>query len=408
MTGCSHNFRRDATINGSIRFESFIHRVFFGQTADREIEMGRLLCLLAAWAFAGCLVAQAIPPPEQEPKAKCKVGDRLTVITRTNVMREGKVVGSIRESRAVTVQDVEKDRVWVCREVPGWINTRDVRTPDEAMKIFDKAIKKNPRDSMALVNRGNVWMVRYEHEKSLHDYDAAIRLDSENAEAFGGRGAALLWRLEHDKALAAFNRAIQLDPKTGWYLVGRGKAWRAKKDYDRAIADLTAAIKLHPEACLIYCVRGLYRAKTADREGFRADFQAAEKVNPKSLSFLPLRGLAYRILWQFDKAVADWKTAVRRNPQDHATFFSLANLRLYCPNRDYRDPPQAIKYARTACELSKWKTSWAISGLADAYAANGDYTQAAKWQQKAIELAPPKKKEKLKNRLKQYRRIIGE
>ena len=57
------------------------------------------------------------------------------------------------------------------------------------------------------------------------------------------------------------------------------------------------------------------------------------------------------------------------------------------PNADIRDGQRALKHATQARELSKWKGPYALTTLATAYAETGDFANAVKWQNIAIQLA---------------------
>src|ERR1051325_7543548 len=73
------------------------------------------------------------------------------------------------------------------------------------------------------------------------------------------------------------------------------------------------------------------------------------------------------------------------------------------PDDSTRDGRKAKEYALEACELSEWKALAPVETLAAACAAAGDFRSAVQWQQKAVELAPGKYKEELRNRLELYK-----
>jgi tetratricopeptide (TPR) repeat protein len=129
-------------------------------------------------------------------------------------------------------------------------------------------------------------------------------------------------------------------------------------DYDRAIANYTRAIPLAPTFALLY-------------DG---------------------RGRAYAKIAEFDKALADFRESIRRDPKWSHSAAHLAWLLATCPEEKHRDGKQAVEHATRACELSEWKNAEFLSTLAAAHAEVRDFEQALKWQTKALELAPEKEK----------------
>lgn len=69
----------------------------------------------------------------------------------------------------------------------------------------------------------------------------------------------------------------------------------------------------------------------------------------------------------------------------------------------YRDSRRAVEVATEACELTEWSQANYLETLADAYAADGDFEAAVRWQTKANELAQNQTATSArKERLKQF------
>ena len=52
---------------------------------------------------------------------------------------------------------------------------------DRAIADFDQAIKLDPKDAIALNNRGFAWRIKGDIARAAADYEQAIKLDAGNA-----------------------------------------------------------------------------------------------------------------------------------------------------------------------------------------------------------------------------------
>src|SRR5262249_3009675 len=96
---------------------------------------------------------------------------------------------------------------------------------------------------------------------------------------------------------------------------------------------------------------------------------------------------------EYDNALADYSEAIRLDDQLSTAFNNLAWLRATCIKSELRDGKKAVDFATKACELTNWKDCQFLDTLAAAYAENGQFEEAVKWQQKALD-HPDFKKEK--------------
>lgn len=73
-----------------------------------------------------------------------------------------------------------------------------------------------------------------------------------------------------------------------------------------------------------------------------------------------------------------------------------------CPDPEFRNGKQALDCATYAWRLGAWNSFIALDTLAAAHAENGNFTEAVKWQTKAVRVAPDGAKPELQSRLQLY------
>jgi tetratricopeptide (TPR) repeat protein len=185
---------------------------------------------------------------------------------------------------------------------------------------------------------------------------AALELAKKNND----RGTALLAQGLLDPAVGHFENAIE----TLTRLIAKGR---------RNDLEMELAVSLRN--------RGLVRRAQGNLGAVIADFGRAEEICARLIA-------------------REGQTDLARQ---HAMILTqLAWIYATSPDGSLRDGRKAREQALKACELSEWKAGAAIESLAAACAETGSFAEAVKWQEKALELAPPTQKAQLRSRLELY------
>jgi serine/threonine-protein kinase len=105
--------------------------------------------------------------------------------------------------------------------------------------------------------------------------------------------------------------------------------------------------------------------------------------------------------------------ALKRDPRNAATFNQLAWVWSTCPDPDVRNGERARECATRACELTEWGEPSFLDTLAAACAECGEFDDAMKWQEKAVDLVEDAdRRADYRSRLELYRdgkpaRVVG-
>ena len=224
-----------------------------------------------------------------------------------------------------------------------------------------------------------------------------------DAAAYTIRGIAWAEKGEYDKAIADFNKAIRLDPTYARPYYTRGVTWFHKKQFDKAITDLSEAIRLDPKFVAAYIYRGNIWGFKQDHDKVIADYSDAIRLDPKSVTAYFNRGIAWEHKKNYDKAIADYKEARRLDPKDGDPINNIAWLLAVASDAKVRNGKRAVELAKEALALDKNNAYYMVT-LAAAYAETGNFVEAVRWQERALEDAAFRNDADPRRRLELYQK----
>ena len=144
---------------------------------------------------------------------------------------------------------------------------------------------------------------------------------------------------------------------------------------------------MDPTVAHAYYNRGLtYRGK-GDYEQAIGDFDKALELDPKNAKAYSSRGVAYAAKGDHDRAIRDFDQAIELNPAYAHGYNNLAWILATHPEPQLRDGAEAVRLAERACELTHYESPATLDTLGAAYAEAGQFDQAVKTAQQAIQLA---------------------
>ncbi len=213
------------------------------------------------------------------------------------------------------------------------------------------------------------------------------------------------------------------------------------EDYPESIKQLTKAIEIEPEDTDLYNFLATVYQKQDNREQAIEQHIKSLKIKPQQPAVLNQLAAQYTSLKKTEKAIESLKKSLQIYPKQPEVMSELAMALLgqnkisealallsesleLDPNQPYAvnslawikatskdakfyDPPEALKFARQACELTKYQNPGMLDTLAAALAANGEFDKAVETAAKAIELAKStdqnEQAQRIQNRLDLYK-----
>jgi tetratricopeptide (TPR) repeat protein len=277
--------------------------------------------------------------------------------------------------------------------------------PDKAITDLTQALRLDGELPGVHANRGNAYLLKGDYEHAVTDFTRALRREPHDACLYANRGNAYRRLGQHERAIADCTTALEIDPQlTGAYCC-RGDAHFAVRSHEQAIADYSEVLRRDPSAFEVFNQRGVCQTRLGRHAEAVADFDAALRLRPTRAEPYYNRGLAHRRQNLFAQAAADYAEALRHDPGYADAANNLAWLLATCPDAKLRDGRQAVAHATRACQLSEWQKPHHMGTLAAAYAEVGDYLEAVRWQQKALEFPEYRKSqgEKAQQRLRLFK-----
>lgn len=167
---------------------------------------------------------------------------------------------------------------------------------DEARRLYEKALAKDPDDTHALFRSAQLHAWARLFDLSIARWDQLLALEPENASARLERAKTLSWAGRHAEAARAFREILESDgPRREARLgLARTLSWsgrqaEARGEYERLLQDNPLDIE-----ALVGVAQT--RAWSGDLEGARAGYERVLALEPDQR--VALTGLAYVELWQ--------------------------------------------------------------------------------------------------------------
>jgi tetratricopeptide (TPR) repeat protein len=259
---------------------------------------------------------------------------------------------------------------------------------DEALASFDRTTELVPENPLPYEHRGQLYRQKGDLQKAVEQLTKALELAPESIAARLVRANVYFDLKQPDKALEDIDAAIKVQPNFAQSHLMRAEVLAASNRIDQAIEEIEKLLVSSPgNVALLNRLGTFYLIAGRPRKAIEAATQilSRESDNYAALRF---RADAYLNIGKHAEAAADFDRAIGLKKEDDDSLLNnFAWVLATSPDEKVRDGAKALKLATKAAEKSGYEVPHILSTLAAAYAETGDFENAAKWSQKAVDLS---------------------
>lgn len=219
---------------------------------------------------------------------------------------------------------------------------------DAAMVDFNDSIDADDSRWKTFFSRGVAFAAQDENAAAIRDLEQAVKLNPKSRNARFNLAELRNWSGDHAAAIINYQEVLKNSPDDVQAINGLGHAQTSAGKFDDAKETYTLLVKLQSQNSKAWVVRGQIYERTKDWKGASENYEMSLNLG-KSADGL----------------------------------FAIAWLLSTCPNPDFFQPQAAAVYAKEGMRFDDQSVR-AMEVMAASLAANGEFAEAASWQEKAI------------------------
>ena len=205
-----------------------------------------------------------------------------------------------------------------------------------------------------------------------------------------------------------YSMVTNLDPSWSEAHYNLADIYLKQGKLDRAIMHYKKALEIMPDWTQAKEKLQMLRERKQKFQNAVQKLTNALQQNPNQPRLHSSLGTIYYQNANLDRAIHHWQIALKLNPNQPTVLNNLALVKLTHPNPASRNPRHALSMAKKACQLVDYEQPHFLGTLAAAYAATGNFNDAVKTAQNALNLAKQKNNQpliiELTKRLQSYKK----
>lgn len=203
----------------------------------------------------------------------------------------------------------------------------DLRDYEQAILIFNRALKINDRDYQTISNLANSLKETRQYEEAEKNYQLSLALQPNQPDALTNYGLLKQVNAKLDEAISLHRKSIQLAPNNVTALYNLAFALTEKGEHDAALQTYSKVIQFMPNHVRALCDIAHIYLKSNQAERTLPYLQHAVLIAPNDEQAHLNYGAAHNMMGNYDLAEASFNEALRVNPDNQTAQYYLAILR---------------------------------------------------------------------------------
>ena len=299
-----------------------------------------------------------------------------------------------------------------------WFFTRELMPLSQAIDYYDKKIKESPMAEYYTA-KGCIYYCIGDYDNSLDMHNISLEI-SKTTTSLNNIAACYVKKNQFIESIKYYNLSLDMDNNNSTTYSLRGKCFLKFGDLNSARNDLENSLALNARNDDAYSWLAAIYYKLENYEQSLICAQKSLSINPTNVSALNQQGIAEAALGKDEEAISAFNAALAINAEfitarknlasvlmsnrkynqcieeyrkiisedrnDFRSIYKLANVLSSCDDARCRKADESLELARRACEQTVWTDCNCLDALASSYANIGDFDNALKIQEKAINI----------------------
>jgi len=224
-------------------------------------------------------------------------------------------------------------------------------------------------------------------EEAMAEYREALRINPDYVNAHNNLGLALAQQGQTEEAIAEYRQALRINPDFPEPHNNLGDALAEQGRTEEAIDEYREAVRINPAFAEAHYNLGKALARQGRTGDAIAEYREALRINSEYADAHNNLGIALAQQGQTGEAIAHMEKALELQPSSLSHQNNLAWMLATAPQASLRDGPRALELALKANQATGGSNPNIIHTLAAAYAEAGEFSDAVRTAQQALQMA---------------------